>query len=334
MSDLVSLLKYNSEKFDSCLNTFRETFSKPEVDEYKSSVILPLDFSLEMDGISGLIPHSAFEIPTNSLPSDYIVQNGNEKGKSRVAFILHTVDHNFNNNKWTTKITGQVLNIRFEELTEDQIEAIERNKPKQSQINQTLRGQSQTYTSNSCEEDKKIQLSPNYNLADLSCNTSYSKWSIPKQGNIKNYVGENKIIQLTREDITDNLRAIALNILEPIKTKYPDTIVTSGYRNNGNLSQHEKGEAVDIQFTSQNPLSISQQNSLLLSRAKEIEKILNAKNGYDQFLLEYKDTGTKRPWLHISYKTSNNRNIKSTFINNKTLQAGAFTKEPSNFRYT
>lgn len=125
ISFIGSDLKYNSEKFDSCLNTFRETFSKPEVDEYKSSVILPLDFSLEMDGISGLIPHSAFEIPTNSLPSDYIVQNGNEKGKSRIAFILHTVDHNFNNNKWTTKITGQVLNIRFEELTEDQIEAIE-----------------------------------------------------------------------------------------------------------------------------------------------------------------------------------------------------------------
>jgi len=127
-------LKYNSEKFDSCLNTFREIFSKPEVDKYKSSVILPLDFSLEMDGISGLIPHSAFEIPTNSLPSDYIVQNGNDAGKSRIAFILHTVDHNFNNNKWTTKITGQVLNIRFEELTKDQIEAKEKTQSKSINI--------------------------------------------------------------------------------------------------------------------------------------------------------------------------------------------------------
>jgi hypothetical protein len=109
-------LKYNSEKLDSCLNTFRETFSNPEIDKFKGSVILPLDFSLEMDGISGLIPHSAFEIPTNSLPSNYLTK----KGESKIAFILHTIDHNFNNNRWTTKITGQTLNIRFDELTEEQ----------------------------------------------------------------------------------------------------------------------------------------------------------------------------------------------------------------------
>ena len=117
-------LKYNSEKLDSCLNTFRETFSKPEIDSFKGSVILPLDFSLEMDGIAGIIPHSAFEIPTNSLPSNYIVKTGDDKGKSKIAFILHTIDHNFNNNKWTTKITGQTLNIRYDELTETQKSAL------------------------------------------------------------------------------------------------------------------------------------------------------------------------------------------------------------------
>jgi LAS superfamily LD-carboxypeptidase LdcB len=117
-------LKYNSEKLDSCLNTFRETFSKPEIDSFKGSVILPLDFSLEMDGIAGIIPHSAFEIPTNSLPSNYIVKTGADKGLSKIAFILHTIDHNFNNNKWTTKITGQTLNIRYDELTETQKSAL------------------------------------------------------------------------------------------------------------------------------------------------------------------------------------------------------------------
>jgi hypothetical protein len=65
-----------------------------------------------MDGIAGIIPHSAFEIPTNSLPSNYLTK----KGESKIAFILHTIDHNFNNNKWTTKITGQTLNIRFDEI--------------------------------------------------------------------------------------------------------------------------------------------------------------------------------------------------------------------------
>jgi hypothetical protein len=112
--------EYNPVKFDSCLNTFREIYSNPAADEFKGSVMLPLDFSLEMDGISGIIPHSAFEIPTNCLPKTYLTK----KGESRIAFILHSIDQNFNNNKWTTKITGQTLVIRYDELTETQKTAI------------------------------------------------------------------------------------------------------------------------------------------------------------------------------------------------------------------
>ena len=114
------MAKYEVEKFDSCLNTFREIYSNPVVDKYQGTVILPLDFSLEMDGISGIIPNSAFEVPTQTLPTNYLTK----KGESKIAFILHTVDHNFNNNKWTTKLTGQTLNIRFDELTDAQKEAI------------------------------------------------------------------------------------------------------------------------------------------------------------------------------------------------------------------
>jgi LAS superfamily LD-carboxypeptidase LdcB len=119
------MAKYEAEKFDSTLNTFREIYSDPAVDKYQGTVILPLDFSLEMDGISGIIPNSAFEIPSNSLPSSYLVRTGDNKGKSKIAFILHSIDHNFGNNKWTTKITGQTLNIRFDELTEAQKKSIE-----------------------------------------------------------------------------------------------------------------------------------------------------------------------------------------------------------------
>jgi hypothetical protein len=115
------MAKYDAEKFDSTLNTFREIYSNPAVDKYRGTVILPLDFSLEMDGISGIIPNSAFEIPPNSLPSSYLTK----KGESKIAFILHSIDHNFGNNKWTTKITGQTLNIRFDELTDAQKKDIE-----------------------------------------------------------------------------------------------------------------------------------------------------------------------------------------------------------------
>ena len=124
--------KYSQEKFESCLNTFREIFSEPAVDGFKGSVLLPLDFSLEMDGISGIIPNSAFEIPTNCLPKTYLTK----KGESRIAFILHSIDQNFNDNKWTTKITGQTLVIRYDELTEEQkvkVKTIQDNLKKKAQ---------------------------------------------------------------------------------------------------------------------------------------------------------------------------------------------------------
>lgn len=139
------MAKYNAEKFDPCLNTYKEMFSNPVIDEYQGTVIIPLDFSLEMDGISGIIPHSAFEIPTNCLPNSYLTK----KGESKIAFILHTIDHNFNNNKWTTKITGQTLNIRFDELTEEEkakIKARQESDKKASQIERELNKNNATYT--------------------------------------------------------------------------------------------------------------------------------------------------------------------------------------------
>ena len=119
-------LIYNPEKFDSSLNFYRELFSNTSnisttdgnEQEYESSILIPLDFSLEMDGISGIIPNSAFEVPSNVLPTAYLTQ----KKESKIAFILHTVDHNFNNNKWITKITGQTLLIRFDPLSAEEIE--------------------------------------------------------------------------------------------------------------------------------------------------------------------------------------------------------------------
>jgi len=129
-------LVYTSEKFDSCLNTFRETFSNPDnipssegsEQQYDASIIIPLDFSLEMDGISGIIPNSAFEIPANILPKMYLTK----KNESKIGFILHTIDHNFNNNKWTTKITGQTINIRFDPLSAEEIAA---RKARQESLN-------------------------------------------------------------------------------------------------------------------------------------------------------------------------------------------------------
>jgi hypothetical protein len=142
----------NIDQIDSCLNTYREVFSDPlksgDDNAFNAGVILPLDFSLEMDGLSGIIPHSAFVIPSDSLPQSYIIQSGSEAGKQKVAFILHTIDQNFDNNKWTTKITGQTLNIRFEPLTEAEKKSIKDAKDKQQSLSQYQNyGSSGTQTS-------------------------------------------------------------------------------------------------------------------------------------------------------------------------------------------
>lgn len=131
-------ITFDKSKTDGCLNTYREIFSDPyksgDDNAFTGDVILPLDFTIEMDGLSGIIPHSAFVIPSNSLPKSYLIKNGIDKGKQKVAFILHTIEQNFANNKWTTKMTGQVLYIRFEPLTDAEKKAIADAKAKQKSI--------------------------------------------------------------------------------------------------------------------------------------------------------------------------------------------------------
>jgi hypothetical protein len=131
-------ITFDKSKTDGCLNTYREIFSDPyksgDDNAFTGDVILPLDFSIEMDGLSGIIPHSAFVIPADSLPKSYLIKEGPEKRKQKIAFILHTIEQNFANNKWTTKLTGQVLNIRFEPLTEAEKKAIADAKAKQKSI--------------------------------------------------------------------------------------------------------------------------------------------------------------------------------------------------------
>ena len=98
--------------------------------------------------------------------------------------------------------------------------------------------------------------------------------------------------------------------------------VTNAYRNKGNRSQHEAGMAADIQFSDLTG-SISTQNSVMLERAKAIKQLLG--NNFDQFLLEYKTTGSKKPWIHISYRSTGKRNEASTFLNDMYAPKGRNT---------
>jgi zinc D-Ala-D-Ala carboxypeptidase len=95
----------------------------------------------------------------------------------------------------------------------------------------------------------------------------------------------------------DNLKYLALNILEPIRDKFGAFTPTSGYRSkalneaiNGSAkSQHSKGEAVDLDI-------VGVPN-------KELCKWIYDNLEYDQLILEFWDEKNDDPnqgWVHVS----------------------------------
>lgn len=117
---------------------------------------------------------------------------------------------------------------------------------------------------------------------------------------------------LTVQEVCDNLKALITNVWVPLKSKYPDAFITCSFRKKGSgspTSQHPRGMAMDIQYS-----KASKED--YYTRALWIRDNLP----YDQFLLEYKTTGTGKPWHHISYSRSQNRAQVCTFMNDKNCK--------------
>lgn len=128
-----------------------------------------------------------------------------------------------------------------------------------------------------------FQLSSQFTLGDLSSQTVFGRQAGSKSGPVRAQVG------LTYEDIVCNLKALAENSLEPLADKYgrSNMILTSGFRRGTGRSQHNRGMAIDIQWS-----GIS--NEEYYNRAQWIKDNI----AYDQFILEF---GSRRPWHHISF---------------------------------
>lgn len=137
-------------------------------------------------------------------------------------------------------------------------------------------------------------LSSSFTLGNLSSGSAATSYSVKPQ------------MGLSKEEIICNLKNVAEKCLEKIKSKYPSMLVTSGFRVGSGGSQHFKGEAVDIQFPGSDH-----------SGYYEIAKWIAGNVDFDQMLLEYKTSGTKAPWIHISYSQSGNRKQVMTFFNHK-----------------
>jgi hypothetical protein len=90
--------------------------------------------------------------------------------------------------------------------------------------------------------------------------------------------------------VVNNLAALAQNVIEPIKAKYPNTLVTNSYRHGASIGggAHGTGQAADLQF-----------RGVPAHSYFEIAKWIEQNIPYDQLLLEY--LPGKTVWVHISF---------------------------------
>lgn len=145
-----------------------------------------------------------------------------------------------------------------------------------------------------------MQISKNYNIGMLTTKTALSN----SRHKIKAQRG------LSLQAIACNLKKVTENCIEPIKIKFPNMFVTSGFRQGNGTSQHELGQAIDMQFT-----GVGKEEYFTIAQWIRDNII------FDQLLLEYKTIGSGNPWIHISYKDGPRKEVY-TYMNNKNIGNG------------
>lgn len=144
----------------------------------------------------------------------------------------------------------------------------------------------------------ELKLSNNFRLADLTVLAKVFPYKIRAQTS----AGKAR----TKADIAANLQLLAVNVLEPIRKKYPNMQINNGFRHTktsqdgkqgnlpGNDSQHCRGQAADVTYgnMSRDPETMFQ-----------IAQWIKANVAFDQLVLEY---GKNQIWTHVSFNGENN----------------------------
>ena len=265
---------------------------------------IPINVSLTMDGLSGMKVFQKFDLDSSYLPSNY---------PDAVEILIKGITHTIQNNIWDTTIDSVIVgkssakSLATLSSTTSTSTSTDSKASSRGYVEQKV-----TPSNGNCRRDQSIIISKNFNLAQLSCSAPAAAYLIPGEGQTKYFKFEKQ--NLTRQQVINNLKALAENILEPIKAKYPGMFVTNAYRNKGNGSQHEGGQAADIQFS--DIRGKTNQNDLMVTRVKEIQTLLKGKKGYDQLLLEYR--AGNNPWIHISFSNTALRNQALTLVDDVT----------------
>ena len=132
------------------------------------------------------------------------------------------------------------------------------------------------------------------------------------------------------QNVVNNLAALALNVYEPIKAKYPNVQITNSFRQGKveggqkipDKGQHGSGQAVDLQF-----------RGVPAHSYFDIAVWISKNIPYDQLLLEYKVGQTV--WIHVSFaapglpfggsSVRKNKGVASTLATLNGAAGGKFT---------
>lgn len=144
------------------------------------------------------------------------------------------------------------------------------------------------------ETPMSIQLSSMFTLGDVVLHGSTSK-NRNKAFFSSSEPGANG---LTKAQILDNLRGLCVNVLDPIKKRFPQMIFTSTFRIGNGEAQHGMGLAADMQFG----------GGLAAPALYDAALWIRDNVAYDQLLLEYGTfSGTYQGWVHVSFNPKGNR---------------------------
>jgi len=155
--------------------------------------------------------------------------------------------------------------------------------PKTEGVKPTAAKASQPFTPVPATITMEMALTPKgTTLAQMIKNVSFPR-TIPQ-------LAEHSSLVAGPQAVVNNLAALAQNVIEPIKAKYPSMIITNSYRHGASIGggAHGTGQAADLQFRGVPAHSY-------IDIAKWIEQNIP----YDQLLLEY--LPGKTVWIHLSF---------------------------------
>ena len=101
---------------------------------------------------------------------------------------------------------------------------------------------------------------------------------------------------MSKSDIAGNLKDLGVNVLDPIKEKYPHMQVMTGFVQGQQDNPFSKGQAVNLQFFGANTTDYYNYATWIKNNV-----------AYDQMILNYKTTGDQHPWIYLSFNPDGNR---------------------------